>query len=101
MSIAYIAEFINETYDLVSYIGAVQEKGFENWLDELDNDENVMDNSLDIISGTLLSICLLYSLARWQLIIQKINDKNYAVSAALNKIINILTAVLIIFGLLL
>ena len=101
MSIAYIAEFINETYDLVSYIEAVQERGFNNWLDVVDIDETPMDNSLDIISGTFLSICLLYNLARWQLIIQKFNDKNYTVSATLNKIINILTAVLIIFGLLL
>ena len=77
MSIAYIAAFLNYTYEIVILVGKQYNiKSFEDWLSEKNTISDAIKYSFIAIAGTLMTICLVYNLARWYLIIQQMKGNN-------------------------
>lgn len=101
MSIAYIAAFLNYTYEIVILVGKQYNiKSFEDWLSEKNTISDAIKYSFIAIAGTLMTICLVYNLARWYLIIQQMKGNN-CVPRSFYTIINTFTITLVIVSLLL
>ncbi len=61
--------FINYTYEIVLLVGKSYNEGFDNWVNDPDGLAIMIEFSISSIAAILLSICLVYNLARWYLII--------------------------------
>lgn len=80
MTIVYIAGFVNYTTEFVLIVVSFYDTGFLIWTAKNDNVPSVIKFTLLTITGILMSICLLYNLARWYLIIQLIKGEKEALS---------------------
>lgn len=99
MSIAYIAGFINYTYQIVLVIGKQMNSGFGIWANDYGGIADVIKYSQAIITRCLMSICLLYNLARWYILIQQMKF-NLVISDKFYQTVHILTIILATMGIL-
>jgi magnesium-transporting ATPase (P-type) len=98
MCLAHAAAFVNYTYELILIVLSIYSNDFLNWAAETNDLSIKIKFSLISITGILMAICLLYNLARWYLIIKIMKRENEALSRNFRFTINILTAILALFG---
>ena len=75
MCIAYIAELLVSTYQIAFLINKATIESFSNWVDDPIGTFAIVEYLLLTINKTLMLMSLLYNLARWYLLINRMKDK--------------------------
>ena len=75
MSIAYMTEFLVSTYQIALLIKKATIESFSNWVDDPISTYAIVEYLLLIVNKTLMLMSLLYNLARWYLLINRMKEK--------------------------